>query len=88
VVPSSSLHKSGDPRATLARARLNSDDFTAAERSGAAHSHLFRRSDPPRPILIERLEPRVSLRFARLTPWPACQCHSQPLIIPGLIVPV
>jgi hypothetical protein len=41
VVPSSPLPNSGDPRATLARACLNSDDLTAAERSGAARSRLF-----------------------------------------------
>jgi hypothetical protein len=41
VVPSPSLPNSGDPRATLARASLNSSDLTAAERSGAARSHLF-----------------------------------------------
>jgi hypothetical protein len=33
VAPSSSLPNSGDPGATLARARLNSGDLTAAERS-------------------------------------------------------
>jgi hypothetical protein len=63
VAPSSSLPNSGDPRATLARARLNSGDLTAAERSGTARNRLFPRSDPPpRPILIERLGPRVPLR--------------------------
>jgi hypothetical protein len=36
VAPSSSLPNSGDPRATLARASLNSGDLTAAEKSGAA----------------------------------------------------
>ena len=41
VAPSSSLPNSGDPRATLARASLNSGDLTAVERSGAARSHLF-----------------------------------------------
>jgi hypothetical protein len=35
VAPSSPLPNSGDPGATLARACLNSGDFTAAERSGA-----------------------------------------------------
>jgi hypothetical protein len=35
VVPSSPLPNSGDPGATLSRACLNSDDLTAAERSGA-----------------------------------------------------
>jgi hypothetical protein len=39
VAPSSSLPNSGDPGATLARARLNSGDLTAAERSSAARSH-------------------------------------------------
>jgi hypothetical protein len=41
VAPSPSLPNSGDPEATLARASLNSGDLTAAERSGAACSHLF-----------------------------------------------
>jgi hypothetical protein len=41
VVPSPSLPNSGDPGATLARASLNSNDLTAAERSGAARSRLF-----------------------------------------------
>jgi hypothetical protein len=41
VMPSPSLPNSGDPRATLARASLNSDDLTAAKRSGAARSRLF-----------------------------------------------
>jgi hypothetical protein len=47
VVPSSPLPNSGDPGATLAHARLNSGDLTTAERSGAARSRLFPRSDPP-----------------------------------------
>jgi hypothetical protein len=47
VVPSSPLPISSDPGATLARARLNSGDLTAAERSAAARSRLFSRSDPP-----------------------------------------
>jgi hypothetical protein len=50
VEPSPSLPNSCDPGATLARAYLSSGDFTAAERSGAAHSRLFPRSDPLRPI--------------------------------------
>jgi hypothetical protein len=62
VVPSSPLPNFGDPGATLARACLNSGDLTAAERSGAARSHLFPRSDPLRPIQIERLGPWVPLR--------------------------
>jgi hypothetical protein len=41
VVPTPSLPNSGDPGATLAPASLNSGDLTAAERSGAARSHLF-----------------------------------------------
>jgi hypothetical protein len=41
VAPSSPLPNSGDPGATLARARLNSGDLTAAERSDAARSRLF-----------------------------------------------
>jgi hypothetical protein len=62
VAPSSPLPNSGDPGATLVCASLNSGDFTAAERSGAARSRLFPRSDPLRPIQIERPGPRVSLR--------------------------
>jgi hypothetical protein len=41
VVPSPSLLNSGDPRATLARASLNSGYLTATERSGATRSRLF-----------------------------------------------
>jgi hypothetical protein len=67
VAPSSSLPNFGDPGATVAHAYLNSGDLTAAERSGAACSRLFPRSDPLRPIRIERLGPRVPLR-ARLFP--------------------
>jgi hypothetical protein len=63
MAPSSSpLPNSDDPGATLARACPNSSDFTAAERSGAAHIRLFPWSDPHRPIQIERLGPRVPLR--------------------------
>jgi hypothetical protein len=50
VAPSTSLPNFGDPGATLARARLSSNDVTAVERSGAARSCLFPRSDPLRPI--------------------------------------
>jgi hypothetical protein len=67
VAPSSPLPNSGDPRATQSCASLNSGDLTTAERSGAARSCLFPRSNFPRPILIERLGPRVPLR-ARLFP--------------------
>jgi hypothetical protein len=62
VAPSSPLPSSGDPGATLALACLNTVDLTAAERSGAARSRLFPRSDPLRPIQTERLGPRVPLR--------------------------
>ena len=62
VAPYSPLPNSGDPGATLARACLNSADLTAAERSSAARNRLFFRSDPLRPIQIERLGPRVPLR--------------------------
>jgi hypothetical protein len=62
VAPSSPLPNSGDPGATLARARLNFGDLTAVERNGAACSRLFPRSDPLRPIRIERLGPRIPLR--------------------------
>jgi hypothetical protein len=62
VAPSYPLPNSGDPGATLACANLNSGDFTAAERSSAARRRLFPWSDPLRPIQIEWLGPRVSLR--------------------------
>jgi hypothetical protein len=62
VAPSSPLPNSGDPGATLACASLNSGDFTAAERSGAARSRLFPWSDPLCPIQVERPGPRVPLR--------------------------
>jgi hypothetical protein len=39
VAPSSPLPNSSDPGATVARARLNSGDLTAVERSSAARSH-------------------------------------------------
>jgi hypothetical protein len=58
VAPSSPLPNSGDPGATLARARLNAGDLTAAERSGGARGRLFPRSDPLRLIQIERPRPR------------------------------
>jgi hypothetical protein len=58
VAPSPSLPNSGDPGVTLAYAYLNYGDFTAAERSGGARNRLFPRSDPLRPIQIERLRPR------------------------------
>jgi hypothetical protein len=54
VAPSPSLPNSGDPGATLARASLNAGDLTDAERSGAARSRLFPRSDPLHSIQIER----------------------------------
>jgi hypothetical protein len=60
MAPSTFLPNSGDPGATLARACLNSGDLTTAERSSAARSRLFPRSNPLRPIQIERLGPRDS----------------------------
>jgi hypothetical protein len=95
VAPYSPLPNSGDPRATLAHASLNSDDPTAAERSGAARSRLFPRSDPLRPIQIERLGPRVPLHacvpdaLARLSapPTAAHPCRSdfpRPILIEWL----
>jgi hypothetical protein len=57
VALSPSLLNSDDPGATLARVCLNSGDLTAAERSGAARSRLFPRSDPLRPIQIEQPGP-------------------------------
>jgi hypothetical protein len=62
VAPSPSLPNSDDPRATLVRACLNSGDLTAAERSGAARSRLFPRSDPLRPIQIKRPDRGIPLR--------------------------
>jgi hypothetical protein len=86
MAPSSPLPNSGDPGATLACACLNSADLTTVERSDAARSRMFFWSDPLRPIQIERPGPRdTASRTRALAPWPACQCHSQPLIIPGLI---
>jgi hypothetical protein len=58
VAPSSPLPNSDDPGATLARAYSNSGDLTAAERSGAARSRMFPRSDSLRPIQIEQPGPR------------------------------
>ena len=58
VAPSSPLPNSGDPRATVARACLNSGDLTAAKRSDAGRSRLFPRSDPLRPIQIKWPGPR------------------------------
>jgi hypothetical protein len=63
VAPSSPLPNSGNPGATLARARLNST--TSPPRRGAAPPAAVCFPDltpPPRPILIERLGPRVPLR--------------------------
>jgi hypothetical protein len=86
--PSPSLPNSDDPGATLARACLNAGDFNAAERSGAARSCLFPRSDPS-PFDLDRTARTTRYRFAqaRLAPWPACQRHPQPLIRPGLTFP-
>jgi hypothetical protein len=65
VAPSSSLPNSGDPRATLARACLNSGDLTAAERSGAARNRLFPGLISLRPILIARPGPRDTASHTR-----------------------
>ncbi|PWZ16798.1 hypothetical protein Zm00014a_030931 [Zea mays] len=66
VAPSSSLPYSGDLGATLARACLNSGDFTAVERSGAGRSRLFPRSDPLYPIQIERPGPQDTASRTRV----------------------
>jgi hypothetical protein len=66
MAPSSSLPNSGDLGATLAHASLNAGDLTAVERSGAARSRLFPRSDPLRSSQIERLRPRVPLHARAL----------------------
>jgi hypothetical protein len=54
VAPSSPLPNFGDPGATVACACLNSGDLTVTERSGAARSRLFPRTDSLRPIQICR----------------------------------
>jgi hypothetical protein len=65
VAPSPSLPNSGDPKATLACACLNSGDLTVVERSEAAQSRLFPRSDPLRPIQTERPGPRNTASHTR-----------------------
>jgi hypothetical protein len=69
VAPSSPLPNSGDPGATLARACLNSGDLTAAERSDAAHSHLFSLGLISPPSDSDRTARTTGYRFAhaRLT---------------------
>jgi hypothetical protein len=62
VAFSPSLPNSGDPRATLARASLNSGDPTAAERNSAARSRSSPLSVPLCPIFIARLRSRITLR--------------------------
>jgi hypothetical protein len=81
VAPSSSLPNSGDPGATVARASLNSGDFTATERSGAARSRLFPLvwSPPPDSDRTAQITNNAS-RTQALTPWPACQ-RSNPLAL-------
>jgi hypothetical protein len=86
VAPSSPLPSSNDPGATLARACLNFGDLTVTERSGAASRWSVPRSDFPLSDL-DRTARTAGYHFAhaRLTPWPACQRHPQPLILPYLI---
>ena len=69
VAPSSSLPNSGDPEATLARARHNTGDLTAAERSSAAGSHSTPSVRSP-PFDPDRTARTAGYRFtpARLTP--------------------
>jgi hypothetical protein len=88
VAPSSPLPNSGNPGATLARAYLSSGDLTAVERSGAARNRLFPGLISP-PSDLDRMARTAGYRFthARLTPWPACHRHPQPLILPGPISP-
>jgi hypothetical protein len=91
MAPSSPLPNSSDPGATLARACLNSSDLTAAKRSDAARNHLFSLGliTPSVRFRLNGPDHGIPLRArAPNTPWPACQCHSQPLIIPGLISPI
>jgi hypothetical protein len=70
VAPSSPLPNSGDPGATLARARLNSSDLTTTERSGAARSRLFPRSDPPVRSWSNGSNRGYRFAHAHLMPWP------------------
>jgi hypothetical protein len=88
VAPSSPLPNSSDPGATLACASLNSGDFTVAERSGAARSHLFPRLIPSVRFRSNGSERRYRFAHAHRTPCLACQRCPQPLILPGLISPV
>jgi hypothetical protein len=87
VAPSPSLPNSGDPRATLARACLNSGDFTAAERSAPPAAVCF-------PDLIPSVRSRSNVQdrgiplrartpdaLDRLSAPPAAAHH------PGLIFP-
>jgi hypothetical protein len=69
VAPNSPLPNSDDPGATLARACLNSGDLTAAERSDAAHSHLFSLGLISPPSDSDRTARTAGYRFAhaRLT---------------------
>jgi hypothetical protein len=81
VAPSSPLPISGDPGATVARTCLNSGDLTAVERSSAARSRRFPRSDFPRPILIEWLgaaPPPPALDRTTRTPSDPCSCLLPP----------
>jgi hypothetical protein len=89
VAPSSPLSNSGHPGATVARACPNSGDLTAVERSGAARSHkFFLGLIPTGRFRSNGPDPRYHFAHARLTHWPACQCHSLPLTIPCLVSPV
>jgi hypothetical protein len=88
VVPSSPLPNSGNPGDTLARACLSSGDLTPAERSGATRNRLFPGLIfPPSDLDRTARTARYHFAHARLTPWPACQRHPQPLILPGPIFP-
>jgi hypothetical protein len=89
VAPSPSLPNSGDPGATLARTCLNSSDLTALGRSGAASRTSVSPVCFP-PSNLDRTTQTAGYHFvhARVTPWPSCQRHQQPLILPGLISPV
>jgi hypothetical protein len=67
VAFSPSLTNFGDPGTPLAHACLNSDDFTAAERSSTARSHSSSPVRFPRPILIAR--PRLGLDEMLVAHW-------------------
>ena len=75
MAPSPSLPNSGDPRATLARACLNSGDFTVAERSALPAAVCFPGLIPSVRFRSKGSDRGYRFAHARLAPWPACQRH-------------